>query len=542
MYRTCAAAFAILAAAATAAGQTTFYVDDNGPNDPGPNNPNLSDPLEDGSIDHPFDRLNEAIDAASNGDTVLVLAGTYFDTQTVNTDGKAITIRGDAGAAATIIDGFASPESTMVINSGEGTGTVIEGLTFSGGSDGSGGAVQIFGAASPIFRDCVFRLNTTDVDGSAVAISTASLATSSTSTPRFEDCLFEDNFSTEVAGGTNIDATVFALRSNPSFIRCIFRGNEAEAGSAIGAFESSGMLILECLFEDNTARIDGTVHLYNSTGTEIRLSDFVRNSANGGPAVFMRGSEALMSRCRVLGNASNGAGALLIDNSDLRVTNSIFVGNTADDGAAAFFRTNATGLFENCTITANEAADDIGGVWVSTDTVVELLNTIAIDNPDGAGSAFTNYGATSTASAYRVSYSLVPTTGLPAGAPIGAGVFVAAPGFIGLPGPGADAMWGTLDDDYGDLRLALGVSPAIDAGDAVRYAGPLGDLDGADRAVDDPASIDTGLAFASPMIDLGAYEVQVAGPAPACPADLNADGFINGADLGLLLGAWGDCD
>jgi hypothetical protein len=29
--------------------------------------------------------------------------------------------------------------------------------------------------------------------------------------------------------------------------------------------------------------------------------------------------------------------------------------------------------------------------------------------------------------------------------------------------------------------------------------------------------------------------------APACPADLNNDGLVNGADLGLLLGAWGPC-
>ncbi|MFM7798836.1 MAG: hypothetical protein ACKPBA_07610 [Planctomycetota bacterium] len=29
--------------------------------------------------------------------------------------------------------------------------------------------------------------------------------------------------------------------------------------------------------------------------------------------------------------------------------------------------------------------------------------------------------------------------------------------------------------------------------------------------------------------------------APACPADLNNDGVVNGADLGLLLGAWGPC-
>jgi hypothetical protein len=30
-------------------------------------------------------------------------------------------------------------------------------------------------------------------------------------------------------------------------------------------------------------------------------------------------------------------------------------------------------------------------------------------------------------------------------------------------------------------------------------------------------------------------------PPPACPADLNLDNVVNGADLGLMLGAWGPC-
>jgi hypothetical protein len=33
------------------------------------------------------------------------------------------------------------------------------------------------------------------------------------------------------------------------------------------------------------------------------------------------------------------------------------------------------------------------------------------------------------------------------------------------------------------------------------------------------------------------------GPCPSspCAADLNLDGVVNGADLGLMLGAWGNC-
>jgi hypothetical protein len=40
----------------------------------------------------------------------------------------------------------------------------------------------------------------------------------------------------------------------------------------------------------------------------------------------------------------------------------------------------------------------------------------------------------------------------------------------------------------------------------------------------------------------GPFNVNIIPPAaPACPADLNQDGTVNGADLGLLLGSWGAC-
>ena len=41
--------------------------------------------------------------------------------------------------------------------------------------------------------------------------------------------------------------------------------------------------------------------------------------------------------------------------------------------------------------------------------------------------------------------------------------------------------------------------------------------------------------------DLAIRAVPDAPPPPSCPADLNADRFVNGDDLGVLLGAWGAC-
>ena len=77
-------------------------------------------------------------------------------------------------------------------------------------------------------------------------------------------------------------------------------------------------------------------------------------------------------------------------------------------------------------------------------------------------------------------------------------------------------------------------SPCIDAADNTAVpAGFTTDLDGRPRFVDDPATPDTGNGD-PPIVDMGAYEFQA-----GCPADLNNDGVINLADLGILLADFG---
>ncbi|HEY3175056.1 MAG TPA: choice-of-anchor Q domain-containing protein [Candidatus Polarisedimenticolia bacterium] len=80
---------------------TTIYVDDDAPNDPGPNHPNVSDPLEDGSQQHPYDRVQEGLDLALSEDTVLILAGIYVEDLTYRGHGCVIV---GAGAATTTIE------------------------------------------------------------------------------------------------------------------------------------------------------------------------------------------------------------------------------------------------------------------------------------------------------------------------------------------------------------------------------------------------------------------------------------------------------
>jgi hypothetical protein len=56
----------------------TFYVDDDARRDLMPRDPNYADPEEDGSVQHPFDDIQEAIDVAVDGDTIIVAPGRYL--------------------------------------------------------------------------------------------------------------------------------------------------------------------------------------------------------------------------------------------------------------------------------------------------------------------------------------------------------------------------------------------------------------------------------------------------------------------------------
>ena len=71
-----------------------------------------------------FTEIQPAIDAAADGDTVLVLAGEYGITEPIIFSGKAITVCGEGEAGSTIIrmsDAPADPEraSVVVFENGE---------------------------------------------------------------------------------------------------------------------------------------------------------------------------------------------------------------------------------------------------------------------------------------------------------------------------------------------------------------------------------------------------------------------------------------
>jgi len=143
----------------------TVYVDDDAPDAPGPGDPAVSDPLENGSLDHPYDSIAEAIAAAADGMLVVVLDGTYtgLGNRDLSFNGKKIEVRSQNGPSRCVID-CGGAGRAFIFDSGESSDSVLRGLTITGGSAGKGGGVYCNGA-SPIIRNNVIAGNSAQLGG-----------------------------------------------------------------------------------------------------------------------------------------------------------------------------------------------------------------------------------------------------------------------------------------------------------------------------------------------------------------------------------------
>jgi hypothetical protein len=99
--------------------------------------------------------IQAEINAANNGDTVLVAPGTYYEN--IDFKGKAITVTSSAGAASTIING-GQKTSTVVFTHGEVRTSILSNLTITGGQgyyDMAIGGIYISGSGPTILNNTI---------------------------------------------------------------------------------------------------------------------------------------------------------------------------------------------------------------------------------------------------------------------------------------------------------------------------------------------------------------------------------------------------
>ncbi len=113
----------------------------------------------------PYTTIQQGVNAAGEGDTVLVDSGTYtgVGNRGIQISGANIVLMSKWGAASTTID-CEGISLAITVNSGRDSTCVIRGLTFVNGLGGNGGAVAVSQSAVTI-DDCVFYGNSASNGG-----------------------------------------------------------------------------------------------------------------------------------------------------------------------------------------------------------------------------------------------------------------------------------------------------------------------------------------------------------------------------------------
>lgn len=162
----------------------TLYIDDDARGDPAGGDPNVSDPTEDGTSEHPFDTIQEAIDVATDGATLIVRPGTYRET--VSLRGKNILLTGldPNGGPLPVLDG-GGRGPVVSFTGGEDPNCMLVGFVITGGRHQQASAI-VCAASSPVVANCLIVGNrATSAQGAAIRCQNSDAT--------FTNCTIADN-------------------------------------------------------------------------------------------------------------------------------------------------------------------------------------------------------------------------------------------------------------------------------------------------------------------------------------------------------------
>jgi len=366
------------------------------PNDPGPGDPTVSDPLEDGSAEHPFDAIQEGIDDAADGDTVLVLDGIYtgISNKSLDFNGKAITVRSENGPDNCVINCEGAGRG-FYFHSAETAASVVDALTIVGGdADHGGGICCEF--SSPTITDCPITSNGAYRGGGLYCES---------STPTVANCTFSGNWVLTFGDCTHsYGGAMYNDSGSPTLINCTFSHNgvfvssEDRYGYGGGMYNDSGSpTLIQCTFSENEAfagvvgaYADGGA-MYNASGSPtLTKCTFSGNRAgcDGGGMYNGPGSGPTLSDCAFSDNSADPnlfgcGGGMLNHNSNPTLTNCAFRGNSAGNNGGGMDNYNSSPTLSNCTFEDNSAGYG-GGVHNGGNSSPTLVNSTFSENWAGS--------------------------------------------------------------------------------------------------------------------------------------------------------------
>lgn len=280
--------------------------------------------------------INEGIDAAVDGDTVIVADGTYTGTNNRNLDfnGKAITVRSENGLNGCVLD-CENEGYGFIFQTGEDSQSVLAGLTIINGNNYQGAGICIR-SASPRIKNC--KISSCHASDSAGGIyiqngspyisgctidnnandyySGGGIRIESGGCPVVEDCQIQNNSAGWYGGGISvISADIF-------IVNCVISGNTVTdyCGGGI-CFESAQGTIVNCLFDSNSTSSNsggGGFAAWSNCNVELVNCTFTGNSGmDKGGAIYMAVSNVSADNC-ILWNNSNEE--IYVYSGDLQIT------------------------------------------------------------------------------------------------------------------------------------------------------------------------------------------------------------------------------
>jgi hypothetical protein len=187
---------------------------------------------EDGSAEHPFGRMQDAIDVAREGVTLVVHAGTYHET--IDLLGKSITVTGfdpnDSGLGAwPVLDGGGAGP-VVSFTQGEDPNCTLAGFVITAGHGRLAGAVLC-----------------------------------SSSSPTIANCLIVGNEAMEAASGA-----VYCVDSDAALVNCTIADNRAgQSGAGLYLLDSPVMVVNSILWGNGP----GEIVCAGLGGASVRYSD-----------------------------------------------------------------------------------------------------------------------------------------------------------------------------------------------------------------------------------------------------------------------------
>jgi hypothetical protein len=438
--------------------------------------------------DGPKATIQTAIDAAVDGNVIVVMPGRYTGPGNYNIQfkGKAITVQSTTPnnpetVEATIVDcqGNSSDNRRGFIFIGAGVNSVLDGISIFNGYAEQGGGILFTNYANPKIINCIFSKN----HASNYFVGGGGACILYNCKPTFINCLFKENTGLMGGGAASLD-------SSPIFDNCTFTHN-SDGGIGI---RGGNPILNQCSFVENTGFYWGGM-CNSSSSTTLNNCMFIKNgSSTSGGGLLNEKSTVLFHGCFLVDNTAVYGGGMINNDCDISFINCIMLNNRSDRFGGAIRNGGGSSELINCTLKGNTS--EVGGGIYSENCNPVITNTICWGNSDinGAGEKSQIAGT-----AAVINYSCIQG-------------WTGALG--GVHNMGDDPLFienGLLKPEMENAKLYFN-SPCTDAGNnEIVPIDITEDGYGNVRFYDDTTILDTGNGSA-PIIDIGAYEINA--PAP----------------------------